>query len=65
MNVSVDVNQLCEKYMRELRRRVYTTPKRYLDHIKLYEVLLANKKDQIESIKRKLSFGLEKLYATN
>lgn len=36
MNVSVDVNELCEKYMRELRRRVYTTPKSYLDHIKLY-----------------------------
>lgn len=65
MNVSIDVSALCEKYMRELRRRVYTTPKSYLDHIKLYKVLLAIKKDEIESIKRKLSFGLEKLYATN
>ena len=65
MNVSVDVTSLCDKYMKELRRRVYTTPKSYLDHIKLYKSLLATKRDEIESIKRKLSFGLEKLYATN
>lgn len=48
-----------------MRRRVYTTPKSYLDHIKLYQILLAKKKDEIEQIKRKLSFGLEKLYNTN
>ena len=65
MNVSVDVTSLCDKYMKEVRRRVYTTPKSYLDHIKLYKSLLATKRDEIESIKRKLSFGLEKLYATN
>ena len=44
---------------------MYTTPKSYLDHIKLYKTLLANKRDEVETIKRKLSFGLEKLYATN
>jgi dynein heavy chain len=65
MNVSLDVTVLCEKYARELRRKVYTTPKSYLDHIKLYEQLLAEKRDEIEKIKRKLSFGLEKLYTTN
>lgn len=48
-----------------MRRKVYTTPKSYLDHIKLYEMLLAEKRDDIEKIKRKLTFGLEKLYATN
>ena len=36
-----------------------------MDHIKLYQILLAKKKDEIEQIKRKLSFGLEKLYNTN
>jgi dynein heavy chain, axonemal len=65
MYVSIDVTTLCDKYARELRRKVYTTPKSYLDHIKLYQVLLAEKRDEVESIKRKLSFGLEKLYATN
>jgi dynein heavy chain len=65
MNVSIDVTTLCDKYARELRRKVYTTPKSYLDHIKLYKSLLATKRDEVESIRRKLSFGLEKLYATN
>lgn len=41
MIVSVEVTELCDKYSRELRRKVYTTPKSYLDHIKLYEMLLA------------------------
>ena len=45
MNVSIDVTALCDKYARELRRKVYTTPKSYLDHIKLYKSLLAAKRD--------------------
>lgn len=65
MNVSLDVTELCDKYSKELRRKVYTTPKSYLDHIMLYQILLAEKRDQIEKISRKLTFGLEKLYATN
>lgn len=65
MQVSLDVTTLCDKYSKELRRKVYTTPKSYLDHIILYELLLAEKRDEIEKIKRKLTFGLEKLYATN
>jgi dynein heavy chain len=36
MNVSLDVTELCDKYSKELRRKVYTTPKSYLDHIMLY-----------------------------
>ena len=31
----------------------------------LYGKLLNDKRDEIQSIERKLSFGLEKLYATN
>lgn len=47
MNVSIDVTTLCDKYARELRRKVYTTPKSYLDHIKLYKSLLAEKRDEV------------------
>lgn len=65
MLVSVDVSATCEKYYKELRRRVYTTPKSYLDQIKLYQKLLVLKRDEIGRIRQKLSFGLEKLYATN
>ncbi len=45
MYVSIDITALCDKYMKELRRRVYTTPKSYLDHIILYKTLLSNKRD--------------------
>ena len=65
MNVSLDVTVLCDQYAKELRRKVYTTPKSYLDHITLYGTLFNDKKDSIQAIERKLSFGLEKLYATN
>lgn len=47
MQVSVDVTNLCDKYAKELRRKVYTTPKSYLDHIKLYQQLLAMKRDEV------------------
>ena len=65
MNVSIDVTALCDKYAKELRRKVYTTPKSYLDHITLYGQLLNDKRDEVQAIERKLSFGLDKLYATN
>ena len=50
MLVSVDVTELCDKYAKELRRKVYTTPKSYLDHIILYGQLLNEKRDDIQSI---------------
>jgi len=31
MTVAVDVAECCDRYYKELRRRVYTTPKSYLD----------------------------------
>lgn len=40
VEVSVQVNEACDKYFKEMRRRSYTTPKSYLDHIKLYASLL-------------------------
>lgn len=65
MSVSVDVANTCDKYYKELRRKVYTTPKSYLDQIKLYSALLALKRDEMGRVKQKLTFGLEKLYSTN
>ena len=50
MNVSLDVTELCDKYAKELRRKVYTTPKSYLDHIILYGKLLNDKRDDIQKI---------------
>jgi dynein heavy chain len=65
MEVAVDVADWCAKFYKELRRRIYTTPKSYLDQISLYSKLLATKREDIGSVKRKLSEGLDKLYATN
>ena len=36
MNVHISVEQMSERFYEELRRRVYITPKSYLDGIKLY-----------------------------
>eukprot|EP00825_Cyclidium_porcatum_P006754 TRINITY_DN1337_c0_g1_i4.p1 TRINITY_DN1337_c0_g1~~TRINITY_DN1337_c0_g1_i4.p1 ORF type:complete len:1759 (+),score=318.71 TRINITY_DN1337_c0_g1_i4:667-5943(+) len=65
MTVAVDVADQCEVYYKELKRRVYTTPKSYLDQIFLYKKLLEIKRTSINQIKRKLSEGLEKLQSTN
>ena len=35
------------RFEEELKRKVYTTPKSYLDHIKLYIQLLIKAKDKI------------------
>lgn len=65
MMVSVDVSDSCEKLYKELRRRIYTTPKSYLDQIKLYCKLLTKKREELLSVKKKLSDGLDKLKSTN
>lgn len=65
MLVNVEVVQLCDKFLRELKRQVYTTPKSYLDQIKLYQNLLNQRRSQINSQRKKLIDGLEKLYQTN
>lgn len=43
MEVQLQVQELCDRFARELRRQVYTTPKSYLDQIKLYTLLLKQK----------------------
>lgn len=65
MQVAVDVQEACERFYKELRRRVYTTPKSYLDQIALFVKLLDRKRNEVGSQKRKLSEGLQKLYSTN
>ena len=47
VNVSVAVVNACEQYYRELKRRTYTTPKSYLDHIKLYALLLNKRRGEV------------------
>ena len=44
-----------------LKRKVYTTPKSYLDMLKLYLVLLEKKQNQMFEKRDRLTGGLEKL----
>ena len=65
VNVSVAVVNACDQYYRELKRRTYTTPKSYLDHIKLYALLLNKRRGEVVKQQRKLADGLDKLFQTN
>ena len=45
--VHESVNQLTEKFLQLMKRRVYTTPKSYIDLVKCYKDLLTKKKNQL------------------
>lgn len=40
MEVSVSVSDSCVKFFNEQKRKVYTTPKSYLDQLQLYQLIL-------------------------
>lgn len=52
--VAVSVESMCEQFYRELKRRVYTTPKSYLDQIKLYSILFKRKQFEYANNQKKL-----------
>ena len=54
----------CDRFYGELRRRVYTTPKSYLDLINLYLSLLAERRHQLGTQRSHLLTGLGKLIET-
>jgi len=54
----------CERFYGELRRRVYTTPKSYLDLINLYLSVLAERRNQLGTQRQHLLTGLSKLIET-
>lgn len=47
-----------------LRRHVYTTPKSFLELLKLYNVLLASKRENQDNAIERLTTGLQKLRET-
>jgi len=63
--VHTSVDKVSERFWDELRRRVYTTPKSYLDLINLYKNQLAKKRHEMNTNKNRLSNGLKKLDNTN
>jgi dynein heavy chain len=58
------VNDVCVKYKDTERRYAYTTPKSFLELIKLFNNMLSKKRDDIENNKERLERRLVKLMQT-
>lgn len=60
-SVHLSVKETAEKFWDELRRRIYTTPKSYLDLISLYMNKLDGKRTEYATNRDRLAIGLKKL----
>jgi dynein heavy chain len=65
MKIHVSVDIMADKFYESLRRKVYTTPKSYLDLISLYMKVLEEKRDEMQTNRQRLAVGLKKLNDTN
>ncbi|XXQ39846.1 AAA+ ATPase domain-containing protein [Plasmodiophora brassicae] len=65
VTVHLSVEQYCHKFFRMNRRRVYTTPKSYLDLLSLFLALLDEKRADLKTKYDRLSIGLTKMKETN
>ena len=59
------VENMAVSFDNELRRKVYITPKSYLDSISMYRKYLEEKRFELNETIDRLSNGLKKLSATN
>ena len=65
MIIHTAVVDMAEEFFKTLRRRVYTTPKSYLDLIHLYLISLELKRTEFNINKTRLATGIKKLTDTN
>lgn len=65
MVIHTSVEEEADDFFAQLRRRVYTTPKSYLDLISLYLNTLDVKRNEYNQNKVRLATGLKKLNDTN
>lgn len=63
--IHLSVEAQAAKFLAELRRHTYTTPKSYLDLISLYLEVLNEKKEEVGTVRRRLSIGVSKMEETN
>lgn len=63
--VHVSVNKISKDYLVNDRRYNYTTPKSFLEQIKLYRNLLALKRKDLSMKMERLENGLQKLNSTS
>ena len=59
------IDTVSNRFFDELRRKVYTTPKSYLDLINLYLSMLSEKREELSVMCGRLSVGVGKLEETN
>jgi dynein heavy chain len=59
------IEDISTRFFSELRRRVYTTPKSYLDLISLYISMLKGLQDIVEMKSERMKVGVRKLIETN
>jgi len=55
---------LCEEFYRQEKRRVYLTPKTFLDTLEQYKRTLSNKQAEMDGLLLRLVSGINKLNAT-
>jgi dynein heavy chain len=65
MVIHTSVEEEADQFFNQLRRRVYTTPKSYLDLISLYLNTLDVKRHEYNQNRVRLATGLKKLNVTN
>lgn len=65
MKIHMSVEKTSDEFYEKLRRRVYTTPKSYLDLISLYLKVLEIKRAEFQKNKQRLANGIRKLNDTN
>mmetsp|Transcript_7015 Transcript_7015/g.5257 ORF Transcript_7015/g.5257 Transcript_7015/m.5257 type:complete len:92 (-) Transcript_7015:1012-1287(-) len=65
MHVHKSVETTSDKFFEELRRKVYVTPKTYLDGLNLFLTQLNLKRKESKENIQRLSNGILKLKATN
>lgn len=62
--VHTSVNEMSRSYLSNERRYNYTTPKSFLEQIKLYQNLLLKKGTELTAKMERLQNGLQKLSST-
>ena len=65
MQIHTSVEEESEVFYNQLRRKIYTTPKSYLDLINLYLSSIEVKRTEYTTNKNRLATGLKKLIDTN
>eukprot|EP00505_MAST-04D_sp_SCG-Rhode-Island_P000545 Stramenopile-MAST_4_protein_545 len=65
VTVHTSIEATAEIFYNQLRRKIYTTPKSYLDCIELYKSLLSERRIEVGTSRTRLELGVQKMEETN